>query len=103
MSRGRSKITGGIVVDLTHSQEDIAFREEVRQFLKESLPPKLKRAGLRITSIFSDFDVAMARQKILYEKGWLAPEWPEEWGGTRWSLAQHTIFQEECKLAGARR
>lgn len=29
----------GIVVDLTHSQEDIAFREEVRQFLKESLPP----------------------------------------------------------------
>lgn len=88
-------------MDLTHSQEDIAFREEVRQFLKESLPPTLKCAGLRMTSIFSDFDAAMAWQKILYEKGWLAPEWPEEWGGTRWSLAQRTIFQEECKLAGA--
>lgn len=54
-----------------------------------------------MTSIFSDFDAAMAWQKILYEKGWLAPEWPEEWGGTRCSLAQRTIFQEECKLAGA--
>ena len=60
-----------------------------------------KCAGLRMTSIFSDFDAAMAWQKILYEKGWLAPEWPEEWGGTRCSLAQRTIFQEECKLAGA--
>ncbi|WP_317932342.1 acyl-CoA dehydrogenase family protein [Halioxenophilus sp. WMMB6] len=88
-------------MDLAISQADSLFRDEVREFINANLSPNLKRAGLRMTSIFSDFDAAMEWQAILYRQGWLVPEWPEAWGGNNWSLMQRSIFQEESKLAGA--
>ncbi len=78
-----------------------AFRSEVREFLAEALTPELVRAGKRTTSVFSDFHSAMAWQKILHAKGWVAPDWPEEYGGTGWDINERYIFQEECKLANA--
>ena len=42
-------------------------------------------------------------QAILYAKGWLAPSWPLEFGGTNWSAVQKHIFDEECCIAGAPR
>lgn len=88
-------------MDLTQSPEDIAFRDEVRQFLDEALTPELKRAGTKMTSIFSDFNASLEWQKILLEKGWLAPNWPVEHGGINWTLMQKSIFLEESKNAGA--
>ena len=38
-------------------------------------------------------------QKILYEKGWFAPNWPVEYGGTGWSLVQKHIFDTEMANA----
>ncbi len=55
-------------MDLTLSQANIAFREEVKAFLKEALTPVLKRAGLYMTSVFSDFEASLAWQKILLKK-----------------------------------
>ena len=78
-----------------------AFRHEVRKFLAESLTPKITRAGELMTSVFADFDATMQWHRILYAKGWIAPDWPEEYGGTGWTLSQRYIFQEECKLANA--
>ena len=77
------------------------FREEVRDFLAAELTPELVRAGELTTSVFSDFEAALAWHKILYAKGWVAPDWPEEYGGTGWDINQRYIFQEECKLANA--
>ena len=37
-----------------------AFRESVRDFLHEALTPELRRAGELTTSVFSDFDAALA-------------------------------------------
>ena len=88
-------------MDLTISDEDVLFREQVRSFLKENLTPELVRAGKRTTSVFSDFDASLAWQRKLYERGWAVPDWPEEYGGTGWSLNQRTIFAEECALADA--
>ena len=34
------------------------------------------------------------------EKGWVAPHWPVEWGGTDWTVVQRYIFEEECGAAG---
>ena len=42
-----------------------------------------------------------AWHKILYEKGWVAPHWPKEVGGTGWDAARRFIFNEEMELAGA--
>ena len=43
-----------------------AFRESVRDFLHEALTPELRRAGELPTSVFSDFDAALALQKKLH-------------------------------------
>lgn len=86
---------------LADDNENEAFRQEVRHFLDIHLTPELRRAGQRMTSVFSDFDCAMAWQEILYRKGWAVPDWPVQYGGTGWSLARRNIFREECGHAGA--
>ena len=77
------------------------FRASIRAFLKEALTPELVRAGERTTSVFSDFEAGRQWQSILHAKGWGAPEWPLEHGGTGWDIQQRYIFLEECKLANA--
>jgi alkylation response protein AidB-like acyl-CoA dehydrogenase len=81
--------------------EEQEFRDEVRRFLEDSLTPELKRAGQLMTSVFADFDATMEWHRILYEKGWVAPDWPKEYGGPGWNITQRYVFQEECKLANA--
>ena len=41
----------------------------------------------------------MEWHKILFAKGWIAPNWPEEVGGPGWDVAERSIFQEECVRA----
>jgi alkylation response protein AidB-like acyl-CoA dehydrogenase len=45
----------------------------------------------------------MRWHKILYQKGWIAPSWPKEHGGTGWTAVQKYIFDEESGLGGAPR
>jgi alkylation response protein AidB-like acyl-CoA dehydrogenase len=88
-------------MDLDWSSEDLAFRDEVRQFLNERLTSDLKQAGQLMTSVYADHEASMAWQAILHERGWAAPAWPVEHGGCDWSLNQHYIFSRESTLAGA--
>lgn len=85
-------------MDIQFKPEDLAFRDEVRAFLKEKLTPEFKSAvvGGQITK-----DAIVAWQKILYEKGWVAPNWPQKYGGTGWNITQKYIFENECAEAGA--
>ena len=88
-------------MDLNFTPEDEAFREEVRSFLREKLPARLSdkvRQGQRLTK--EDMEEWHA---ILNEKGWLANHWPEEWGGTGWSVIQRFIFETEVAMAHAPR
>lgn len=81
------------------SHELNAFREEVRAFLNEQLTDDLRRKVMdhqRLTK--EDF---LRWHHILYEKGWVAPNWPFEYGGAAWSLEKRNVFDEECALAGA--
>jgi alkylation response protein AidB-like acyl-CoA dehydrogenase len=78
-----------------------AFRETVREFLESALTPELARAGERTTSVFSDFEAGRQWQNALHARGWGAPEWPLEHGGTGWDIQQRYIFLEECRLANA--
>lgn len=78
---------------------DEAFRQEVRSFLETSLTEDLREAGRKKTSIWQEPESAAAWQQILYKKGWLVPEWPEEYGGTNWTLTQRYIFAQECARA----
>lgn len=86
-------------LDLT--PEDLAFRDEVRGFLEEALTPELRQAGRRATSVFMDKQFSLAWQKILHQRGWVAPSWPVEYGGPGWNEMQRHIFAAECARAGA--
>lgn len=88
-------------MDLTWSAADLAFRDEVRQFLDDKLTPELRQAGRLMTSVYADHDASMRWQAILHERGWAAPGWPVEHGGCDWTLTQHYIFSRESQLAGA--
>lgn len=87
-------------MQLAFNAEEEAFRDEVRAFFDAALTPELKTAGRLMTSVYSDKGVALAWQKILYDKGWLVPSWPQEFGGNGWSLTQRYIFN--CERARAR-
>jgi acyl-CoA dehydrogenase len=88
-------------MNLNYTGEDKAFQEEVRAFLKENLTPEIKRATELTTTVFVEKEIAEKWQQKLYEKGWLAYFWPEEYGGPGWTSTQRYIFQQECALAGA--
>jgi alkylation response protein AidB-like acyl-CoA dehydrogenase len=88
-------------MNLDLSPEELAFRDEVRTFLGAALTPELREAGRRQTSVFVDKRYSLAWQTILHAKGWVAPSWPKEYGGTGWSDMQRYIFAAECAHAGA--
>ena len=85
---------------ITFSSEHEAFREEVRDFLKTRLPADLKDAQRNCPGIFLDYEHNIRWHRILFDKGWIAPSWPVEYGGTGWDLARRYIYTTECTLAG---
>lgn len=88
-------------MDMEFSPADLAFREEVRDFLAENLPDRLRDGARRTPGVFVEPDIGMEWHRILYKKGWVAPHWPKEDGGTGWTPTQKFIFEKECALAGA--
>lgn len=83
------------------SAADEAFRQEIRDFLAEALTDDLREAGRKRTSLWQEINSAMNWQKILHTRGWVAPDWPIEYGGTNWTLSQRYIFAQECARAEA--
>jgi acyl-CoA dehydrogenase len=88
-------------MNLDLSPEELSFRDEVRAFLDASLTPELREAGRRATSVFTDKRFSLAWQTILHARGWVAPSWPKQYGGTGWTDMQRYIFAAECARAGA--
>jgi len=88
-----------MVLELKLSDEDDAFREEVRAFIAGNLPPAIREKVETGRPLGKQDYVTW--QKILYEKGWIAPGWPVEFGGTGWTPLQRHIFKEEAALQSA--
>ena len=83
-------------MDTAYSPDDLAFRDEVRQFFDEAYTPELQK---RLRS--PDYKSAIEEwQRKLYKKGWVAPNWPAEHGGTGWTATQKYIYETERSLAG---
>ena len=78
-----------------------AFREEIRAFLAAHLPERLREGARCTPTVFAEPDIGREWQRILYDKGWLAYNWPAEFGGTGWSPVQRYLFEKECALADA--
>jgi hypothetical protein len=88
-------------VDTAFAAEDLAFRDEVRAFFAEAYDQDLQsRLASKDPGTFRQAIVEW--QKRLYEKGWIAPGWPEEYGGTGWDATRSFIYETERAAAGVR-
>jgi len=77
-------------MDIELSTEDLAFREEVRQFFEvNKMKPGEDYAKWRLDWF------AKAKEK----GGWDVPKWPVEFGGPGWSPTQHYIWEQETARA----
>ena len=86
-------------MNLAFSEADLAFQQEVRDFLVQRLPVDIRDRCAR-GYIVGNEDL-IRWQKILNEQGWMAPNWPVEYGGTGWSLTQKYIAAREFASACA--
>jgi len=84
---------------LDFTPEELAFRDEVRAFLKDTLPDDLRRKMINREHLGKDDTVRW--QRILNARGWAVTHWPVQYGGQAWTPAQRYIFQEEMALAHA--
>ena len=87
-------------MNLRMTADEVRFRDEVRVFLDAQLDGELKRAERLNPSFLADPAIGLKWQAKLAEKGWVAPSWPKQHGGTGWTLGERYIFDQECERAG---
>lgn len=86
-------------MDLCDSPAEEAFRLEARTFLEEHAD----EAPDELIDSASEWEVSLAAskewQRLLYESGWAAITWPEEYGGRGGSPVDQIIWNQECDRA----
>jgi alkylation response protein AidB-like acyl-CoA dehydrogenase len=83
------------VVDLTLTESEATFRDELRSWLEENDPgPLPSDPGEQVR-----FELEW--QKKLHAGGWAGVSWPQEYGGRGATLIEQAIFLEELARARA--
>src|SRR5690606_22326802 len=88
-------------MDLDFAPEDLKFRDEVRAFIAEAFDDGMRAKLAQSKNGYLDKEAQVRWLKRLGAKGWIAPDWPVEYGGTGWSQAQEYVFEMEMALPGA--
>ena len=86
-------------MDLRFTADELAFRDEVRTFMRTALPQDIRNKLIEGRRLKKEDMVTW--QRILNAKGWAVVNWPAEWGGRDWSPVQQYIFLEELQQAPA--
>ncbi len=85
-------------MDNRFSPADLEFQQEVRDFFATEFNDDMRQM---IADAKETKTPSVHWQKRLHKKGWVAPDWPEKFGGTGWTPVQKYIFESERCLAGA--
>ena len=83
-------------MDLQMTPEDAAFRDEVRGLLSEHLSKDMRDASSLTSGVFAEFEIGRRWHRALHARGWIAPGWPTEHGGTGWTPMQRYIYDSEA-------
>lgn len=86
-------------MDLRYTDDELAFRDEVRRFFAEDYPQDILARRRRGQTLGKD-DLQRS-EKALAARGWSAVNWPVEHGGTGWNVTEKYLFDEELEQAGA--
>ena len=86
-------------MDLRYTEEEEAFRAELRAWLDEVLPdvppePDATTGPRRRAT-------TRRWQRMLFDAGYAGINWPTEYGGRGATPTEHLIFLEETERAGA--
>jgi alkylation response protein AidB-like acyl-CoA dehydrogenase len=87
-------------LNLDFTAEEVAFRDEVRTFIFRDAYPADVRARQAAREPVTKDDY-LAWHRVLADKGWIAPSWPKQYGGTGWTPTQKYIWSEELARADA--
>jgi alkylation response protein AidB-like acyl-CoA dehydrogenase len=77
------------------SEEDRSFRAVVRDWVTVNYPQEFRHRTTRIAPV----DMKIWHRR-LFERGWVAPDWPREYGGMGATLTQQIILFEEIMRIG---
>ncbi|MCJ7510167.1 MAG: acyl-CoA dehydrogenase family protein [Dehalococcoidia bacterium] len=80
-------------MDFRFTPEEEAFRQELRSWLRENVPPNWE--GVFLEEEVEEWKQGLAFVRKLAEKGWVAPAWPKEYGGMEASPALQLAYNEE--------
>ena len=86
-------------MDLNYTLDERRFRDDVAAWLTANIPVDLREKVASYDHLTKD-DL-QRWHRVLADRGWVAPAWPQEWGGTGWTAAQRYIFEEACGYGGA--
>lgn len=95
----RATLLTGASMHITFSDEELAFRDEVRSFFREELPKDIVAKQQQGVHLGREDQVRF--QKAIFDKGWAGYNWPVEYGGTGWTAVQKYIFASEMADANA--
>ncbi|HEX7739903.1 MAG TPA: acyl-CoA dehydrogenase family protein [Marmoricola sp.] len=80
------------------TEEEAAFREEMRTFFTTEVPAAIRETVLSGHHVSKD--QIIESQRVLNAAGLAVPNWPVEWGGRDWTALQKHLWHEEMQLAG---
>ncbi len=80
-------------MDYRFTDEEESFRTEVREFLRSELPEDWDFDPFELTE--DKWDFARDFTKKLAGKGWVAPAWPQEYGGQGMPYMKQVVLSEE--------
>jgi pimeloyl-CoA dehydrogenase large subunit len=86
-------------MELSFSPEELAFRDEVRAFIRDNLPRETQQKMIDGREVSKQEIVEW--QGKLNDKGWAVPHWPVADGGRDWSPVQEYILLDELQSAPA--
>jgi alkylation response protein AidB-like acyl-CoA dehydrogenase len=79
------------------TEEEAAFREEMRTFFTTEIPQHVRDTVA--TGHHVEKDDYVETMRIMNAAGLAVPNWPVEWGGRDWTPLQRHIWHEEMQLA----
>ena len=87
-------------MDLSFTKEDVAFQQDVREWIAEAYTPELRRKNAMSKNGYIDKEGMVEWQQKLDERGWFVANWPEEYGGPNLSATERYILNMEMAAAG---
>ncbi len=87
------------MMNLDFDDQALAFMDEVRLFVRANLDRGTKAKVL--LGLLPDRAERTVWQRALVARGWGAPAWPVEHGGTGWSVVEKYLFDEVLSEEGA--